>query len=705
MLVLARLALLLVLPLGAFSAAATEEVTIYRDTWGVPHIYGDTAEGAAYGHGWAQAEDRLEDVLLAYRIAEGRAASVLGQSQLERDLVARAARHAAVARSRYAELHPRTRRIVEAFVAGIGAYMREHPAETPGWAAPPEPWKVVALYRAFAWAWPWGQALRELRAAGRPAAEEQEERGSNQWVVGPGRSAEGAPIALIDPHLSWEPVNRFYEAHVHGGGLDFFGFSIVGTPVMAVGHNDYLAFSCTTGGPDTADVYELRLHPEDPRRYEHDGGWRSIEVEETTIEVRTPGGLRTENRTIERTHHGPILKREAGRAWVARTAYDAEAGLIEQWLGMAGARNLGEFLGALRANQALPQNIMYADVHGNTFYVRAGRVPVRPEGFSWDRPVPGWTSQTEWLGIHPFADLVQVLNPPGGWMQNCNVSPAMMTPESPLTASRYLPYLYNIRPERTNARGRRVTELLEGRRKLTLEYALQIAVDTYVDRAGRWQQALAGAYATHGARFEGLGPAVELLRGWDGRMDPDSRAAALFRFLVRACREEGSRVPTARIEDGESIDGAAQEALLGALERASRGMRERLGRLDVPWGEVHRVRRGERSWPVGGCGADGIGTLRAVRTSEPDARGVSWVDGGQLGTTVVLLREGGVVSYSATPYGQSDRPDSPHFTDQGEKLFSRGRLKPTWYAKAELLEHVETRRALTVPRFPGQASN
>ncbi len=682
--------------LGASPSASgtSEEATIYRDTWGVPHIYAESLEAAAYAHGYAQAQDRLTDVLTAYLVAVGRAAAVLGPDHRETDIVATIARHEEIARTHYPELSAETRRLLEAFIAGIRAYMRDNPQAVPAWASPPEPHHVVALYRAFSWAWPWGQVRGDLKRAG---SHIDDGRGSNQWVVGASRSAVGAPIALIDPHLSWRAHNRFYEAHVHGGDLNFYGFSIVGTPVMAVGHTDVLSLGLTTGGPDCGDVYEEKIHPEDPLRYEYDGEWREVTVEHAEIEIKTDGEPRVEKLRIERTHHGPILQRKGDRAYAARTGYDDEIGIVEQWLAMVKARNLGEFLHALRGNQSLPQNIMYADVYDNIYYVRAGRVPRRPPGFRWDRPVPGWTSETEWRGMYRLADLVQILNPSSGFLQNCNVSPGTMMPDSPLTAERYPDVIYNIQTDRDNSRGRRVLELLGARSKLTLQDARRIAVDTYVDRIDRWQQALGSALAAHPDRFSSLKPAVELLLEWDGYVSVTSRAAPLFRLWKRACRERDSGVPQLEIEQGAALTPEGQLALLEALDRAVHGIKTLRDRIDVPWGELHRIGRGDGSWPVAGLRADGVSTLRSVRFAAPDASGVSYASGGQLCTTIVVLKEDNVVSYSLTPLGQSNDPESPHYADQAEKLFSPGRLKPTWYRKSDLLQNLESKQTLVFP--------
>jgi acyl-homoserine lactone acylase PvdQ len=648
------------------------EVTILRDAWGVPHIYGESQEDAAFGHGYAQAEDRLDDMLAAWAEADGRAARMLGPEWVERDYLARVARHSEIAHERYDDLSGEARRLIEAFVAGVRAYIDEHPQDLPAGALPPEPADVVSLYRAFIWAWPWGQARGDLRGRGSRVGDG---RGSNEWVVGPGRTADGSVIALIDPHLSWRPANLFYEAHVHGGDLHFFGFSVIGTPLMAVGHTNILSLACTTGGPDCADVYEERIDPEDPLRYEHDGEWRPIRVEEVEIEVATEAGLRTETRRIERTHHGPIVDRHGDRAWAVRTAYDEEIGILDQWLSMVKARNLGEFVNAMGANQSLPQNVMYGDIYGQTYYVRAGRVPVRPAGYDWDAPVPGWTSKTDWEGIHPFQELVQIINPPAGFMQNCNISPGTMMPNSPLTSDRYPTPIYNTRTDYANSRGRRAVDLLGRAKRLTLEQALRVAVDTYVDRSDRWLAVLSAAWEDEAERNPELRSEVEGLLGWNGRMDVESREAALYRAWMHACREKESGVPRDRIEAGAEINEAGRAALLAALTSAVGRLQATYGRTDVAWGEVQRAGRGGHSWPVGGASGDGIKTLRTVRGGPPDDRG----------------------AYSVTPFGQSNHPDSPHFVDQGLRLFSKGQLKPTWYDREELEQHIESRKTLHVP--------
>ncbi len=161
-------------------------------------------------------------------------------------------------------------------------------------------------------------------------------------------------------------------------------------------------------------------------------------------------------------------------------------------------------------------------------------------------------------------------------------------------------------------------------------------------------------------------------------------------------RNMDDRTPRDLIQQRKPLSADAQRAILTVFKEAASYMRETYGSIRVPWGKVHRMKRGDKTWPAAGIAKHGLVTLRAVDGGDPDEDGVIYMDHGQFCTTVVFLRPP-VHSYSAVPYGQSEYPDSPHYADQAEKLFSRGLLKPTWYQKEELMEHLESEKTLIVP--------
>ncbi len=670
------------------SLARAEQVTIYRDTWGVPHIYAQTEEGAAYGLGWAQAEDRLEQLLRNYRLAAGTMAEVFGEQWVEHDWQQRFVGHEEVSRRRYRELPAKIRAVIEAFQQGVKDYMKAHPEQVPAWAPKIEPWQVVALGRYIIFNWPMGRAMAELQRRN----EVQLPFSSNQWAVRPERTAEGCAILLIDPHIPWDNEFRFYEFRLHGGELHLSGFGPLGAPLLGLGHNRYLGWAATTGGPDTTDIYVEEVNPQNPLQYRYEGKWRDMRVRKVRIDV---AGKPPVEREIHYTHHGPIMLREGNRAYAVKTPYLHEVRFVEQLYRMATARNLKEFQRAMAMNQFMEQNVMYADVDGNIFYVRTGRVPIRPKGYDFSKPVPGNTRATEWLGIHPMKDLVQLLNPERGYMQNCNIGPDNMLVNSPLTADKYPSYIYGTTPNENNSRGRRAVELLENTPRMTLRQAIAIALDTHADMAEQWKDALAQAVRDTSQReLAGqVQPAIRLLEQWDGYMNADSAGATLFRFWRDAIKRYSPPIDPEAVRARKPLTAEQCDALLKALSDAVQEIRRRYGRLEVPWGEIHRVRRGGRSWSISGGDSGGGMTLRAVG-ARMEADNIFYGFTGQNWTQVVLFRKGAVESYSANPYGQSDRPTSPHYTDQAEKLFSKSRLKPTWFEREWLEGHIESTTVL-----------
>jgi len=661
------------------SAARAGEITIRRDTWGVPHVFADSLGDAAYALGYAQAEDRLEQIFANYRLAVGRTAEVVGTSAVEDDYRQRVVGHEAVCRRRYPELPPEVRELCERYQQGVRAYLAEHPGRRPANALEMEPWMVPATLRLMIFNWPLGRANREL------GLRDSFDLFSNQWAVRPERTAAGAALLLIDPHVHWDGPFRFYEFRLHAGELDVSGFGPVGTPLLGLGHNAFLGWACTTGGPDTTDIYVEEVDPRNPLRYRYDDGWREMTRERVTIAVKDAADV---VRDVERSHHGPIVSRQGGKAYALACPYIGEIELAAQFHAMMTARNLAEFDAALGRNQLMEQNVMYADVAGNIRYVRTGRVPIRPAGFDFSKPVPGNTSRSEWLGIHPMKDLVQVLNPLCGYLQNCNVSPDSMAKNLAVSADDYPTYIFDAAAKASNTRGRRAIELLEANPRMTIDTAHAIALDTHADRCEKWQQAVQSAAerTNLGRRRKGvaaasLRTAIATLVAWNGMMDQDSVGATLYRGLRIVAKDR-------KVDATGSPD-----ALIDALAEAVAWLEANHGSAEVPYGRVHRVRRGDRSWPVsGGDAGAGDQTLRAI-VSTLDGNVFSG-NGGQNWLQLVQFQPGAVRSWSVTPYGQSDDPASPHFADQAERLFGPGRLKPTCFQPAELEGNVESTTTL-----------
>jgi acyl-homoserine-lactone acylase len=470
----------------------------------------------------------------------------------------------------------------------------------------------------------------------------------------------------------------------------------------------------TTGGPDTADIYELKLDPSEPTRYRYDDAWREMTSRQVTLKVR---GEPDQTHSLWFSHHGPVVARRGHRAYAARIAYAEVVSAIEAWYEMNVARDYTGVVKALETRALFPQNVMVADTSGHIYYQRTGRVPVRPDGWDWTRPVDGSTARTEWQGIHPASDHLQVLNPPQGYMQNCNIPPDAMMEGSPFSPEGTRPYLYGSSPREqgggyTNQRGGRAVTLLGADDSVTVEEMLAYAVDVRPHGVGRWLALLGEALdgAPDAAIPTEVRRAAEELVGWDGELRHDSVPALRYAYwrqaLAAELGEEAMRELSEAVDDWSAVlrgeeppalepTAAQREAVLRACATALETIEEHHGRRDATYGDRFRVGRGDRSWPVGGGGNSSLGlrTLRSMGYGPERPDHTRWGERGQTSTQVVELGDP-VRSWIYLPVGQSDRPDSPHYTDQAERLFSPRRLKESWWLPEDLAGHVESRTEL-----------
>ncbi len=703
----------------ACSAPEGEPVSVFRDVWGIPHIYAESAQAGLYASGWAQAEDRLEQVLKNYLLGLGRYAEAFGPGDDDRwvrsDFESRMWDHYGTSQRFYEQkLNPELRRHIEAFVAGINDYMAAHPEEVPEWwgSEPVDRYMPVAFSRQFIWGWPAGQAASDLREIGLQPSFDVDFRASNEIAIAPSRTTFGAAALVIDPHLSWFGRQRYWEVRLHAGDIHISGFATAGFPYVNLGHNDHVAWAHTTGGPDTADVYELTLD-ESETRYRYDEEWRDLELKD--VEITVKGEAEPRRRTFRYSHHGPVIAKSGAKAYAAALAYEDEIGYLESKYWFMVAADYEGAKKALEVRQIMPQNVMVADTAGNIYYQRTGRVPIRPDGYDWSRPVDGSTSSTEWLGVHPADDLMSVLNPPQGSMQNCNIGPDVMMLDSPFAPETTKTYLYNQPKHLIHQRGASaLAHLAERTEPWSQEEILELALDTRVYQAERWIAELAPLIGT---LDESAGDLFAALEGWDGRSDAESRGALVYYLWRHALLEVAGRDAVSglseKIDDylllvtGEDrrqpLDEDDKALLVQAFEQAVELAKDQGLGEHATFGDVFRVGRldasDEVSWPVGGGSLqrEGMATMRSIGFGSHREDFTRWGERGQTSTEVVFLTTP-IRSYTQPPIGQSDRPDSPHYRDQARELFSKARFKPAWFAREELEDgNVSTEQTLLYP--------
>jgi acyl-homoserine-lactone acylase len=659
--------------------------TIYRDTWGVPHIYGPTDASVAFGMAYAQAEDNFAHLQDNFLRALGRAAEVHGEESLRDDQLARALEIPRLAREEYERSTPRMRAIYDAYAAGLERYASKNPG-VPRILERFEPWYPLALmrlkYHQLEFLGYAGLDFKNLTVAVPSVSNTAEKpQGSNSWAAGAAKSASGHPLLLINPHVGFFGVGQYYEAHLHSDeGWDFSGVGRYGLPFPYMGHNETLGWAHTDNYPDHGDLYvETFDDPSNPLAYRYGSGHRT--ATQWTEEIRVKGAG-TRRFTFRKTHHGPILTEHDGKPVAVKLAKIEEGGWLDQWYEMSRAKSLAEFKQAL-GRVAIPyMNITYADRDGNIFYVYNGTVPRRSTKFDWSKPVDGSNPETEWQGFHPFEDLPQVTNPASGFVQSCNSSPFATTTAGNPDPAGFPKYMTG--PETDNGRARVSKRILSGQEKFTFDEWTRAATDTRVLEAETQIPELVAEWEKlEGSRKEALAPLIAELKSWDrvGRLD----SVAMTLFVEWFDRRRGS-------------SGASGEwALVRTLEDARQELERGWGTWRVAWGEINRLQR--TSWT-------GTEAFSDERPSLPVAGGPGWLGiiynfytrrlpaskrrYGVTGNSYVSVVEFApqVKARSIVYFGQSGDPNSPHWFDQAP-LYARGEFKPAWFTLEEIKANLE----------------
>ncbi len=741
------LLLVLVLLPSCRSEPRTE---ILWDTYGVPHIFAATSEELFQAHGWSQMKAHGDLILQLYGRARGRAAEYWGEAFLESDVWMRARSVPARGEAWHAAQDAEMDRYLRAFVQGMNAYAREHPeaiSQEMRVVLPLEPPDVMAHVLQtihFSFVSGLGAVARPLRerfleeALGEPvrasrapecprssgwasAGPEEsgetgwwwtpaaESPGSNAWAIGPSRSASGNAMLLVNPHLSWGDLHTWFESHLVGPDFDAYGATLVGMPLVTLGFNQHLGWAHTVNTYDGSDVYELLLERDG---YLLDGEVRPFDVRVDTLLVKEEEGSFSERILTGRSSiHGPVLGVGEGKAYAVRVAGLDDAGIFRQYYDMLRARNLAEFEEAVAMLQMPMFTFMYADREGRIMHLFNGRVPRRALGdvAYWARPVPGHTSETLWTDYHPYQDLPKVVDPESGWLQNANDPPWTTTFPRPASMDPALYPAYTA-PRSMHARAQRSARMLLENDSITFGQMVALKHSTRMELADRLLDEL--LEAVRGGSGEEIQPArdgagalsaaARVLEGWDRKADVGSRGAVLFVAWVEELFRRTGGNPYLRGWDpadpmGTPAGLADPGTAVAALEAAARAVVTWYAALDVPFGDVYRLRRDGLDLPGNGY-SDPLGVFRAARY-RPGEEGRQEIVAGD---TFVLAVEFGrpIRAMAQMGYGNASQPGSPHRTDQLQ-LFSEKRMRPVWLTRGDVEANLSSRTVLRLPGEPG----
>jgi acyl-homoserine-lactone acylase len=672
------------------------EVEVIRTAHGVPHIRAANMRAGGYALAWVMCEDYGVRTPMQLLGARGTSAKFLGRTAVEANFEALRDRARAVAT--YHLIDPETRDMYEGFAAGVNRYIELHPGEfAEGMPTDFSGYDVASLHigngppaarvRRFIAALT-GQAAPPPAAPAEPAADDEglspDDEGSNAWALAPNRTKSGRAILLRNPHLAW--TAGYYEAHLTVPGVvDFYGDFRIGGPLIVIGgFNKDLGFATTNSNSgDLTEIYAIDADPADERRYLLDGASLPVARESLTVEYLDGERIGRDTREFETVPFGRVVHRSAGKIYVARTAGDGEFRAGEQFLRMMRARSLDEWKNAMRMRALVTSNYTYADRAGNIFYLWNTSLPWLPHPAGGDRATPVREMRDLWTRYVPFEQLPQVLNPPGGYVHNENDSPHFANVRGKIDIANAFP---NIEPPMLRLRSQHAISLIDNKRKFTLEDVVRTKHSYRMLLADRVKDGLVKAVAATKPTGD-MAEALALLRKWDNTAAPESRGGMLFeiwwtRYSQGKTPAEQYATVWSETDPVKTPRGLADHArAVEALAWAINETKTRYGAIDVAWGDVHRVRRGNVDVPVGGC-SGALGCFRVMAFTRDQADG-KLVATGSDGWVLAVEFTDTPRAYSILAYGESPNPASPWHSDQAA-MFARGEFKKVAFTERDV---------------------
>jgi acyl-homoserine-lactone acylase len=658
--------------------------TIERDIWGIPHVRGATDPDAAFGLGYAMAEDTYRVIESSIPYYRGTAGRFFGPDAAKRDYLVHWLGLLKDINEGYDTiLQPATREYLEAFAAGITDYAEAHPSATELDILPITGKDLIAahmlrhlLFYGFdthITALLGDERAQPISVPGTVMRDGQP-TGSNAIAVGPTRSSDGSTMLVINSHQPLTGPVAWYEAHIQSDeGLNVMGGLFPGAPAMGVGFTPTTAWGATVNKPDLVDVYVLEMHPEEPDLYKLDGEWLKLEREDVEIDVLIWGFIPwSVTETIYRSVHGPVMKTEHG-TYAVRYAGMGELRQVEQWLAMNKAKDFEEWIDAVRLNHIQSFNFVFAGASGDIYFVHNAEMPLRASGWQWQQYLPGDRRDLIWKDYHGFDDLPQILNPTSGFILSANQSPFAVSAADSNPEKRIPDNEAGWQTRMTN-RSVRGLELFEQHQTVSEADLLAIKHDHVY--AGDYRGiAFLNEVIALPVEDSRLQEAQQILANWDRATNKENRGAPLGVCILSA-------------EWLSESAGTPRPDPLITLEECVEKIIDIAGRLEPLWGGVNRHGRDDRHFAMAG----GPDTLRAAYSSPDDSGEFTRVTGGDgLYYLVRWDSDGRQWIRGVHQYGNHfDNPDDPHYHDQAED-FANEIMHPALFDPKDRAAMIERR--------------
>jgi len=666
-----------------------QHVTIIRDNWGIPHIYGKTDADAVFGLLYAQCEENFQKVEENNLEMMGRL-SEIGKAGLYDDLQMRLIYDSSAAIKDYKNSPAWFKKLLDAAADGVNYFLYRHPELKPSILKRFEPWFALMRTNGSISATQTAELaiedMKNLYPANDPsvslqkkefAKDEIEETGSNGFAVAPSRTQSKNAMIYINPHVTF--YFRTEVQMVSDEGLNAYGAVTWGTFFVFQGFNEHCGWMHTSSDADVADLYKEKI---DNRNgsfvYLYDGKWLPVKTKKITIDYKSGDTLNHQVFVLYATGHGPVMGIRNGDWLSLKENNRSMAALMQSWL-RTKAKGFEDFKKIMNMRSNSSDNTVFADDKGNIAYWHGNFIPKRDSKFDWAQPVDGTTSSTNWKGLHSLDEMVHVYNPKTGWIQNCNSTPFTVSGNSSPKKEDYPTYMA---PDLENYRAINAERLLDEKTNLTIDRLIkEVGYSHYLSAFEVLLPQLFLAFdelrETDSLR-QMLSEPIDLLKAWDKNSSASSVATTL-------AIEWASRI----------MKNVSSQEKLNLLYDAIKDLQQRFGSWKIPWGDINRYQRtgnpenfddNKSSLPVGLASAT-WGSLPSFQSKQVANSKKRY---GFSGNSFIACVEFGkkIKAKSIVTGGQSFDPSSKHFTDQAQ-MYIDGNFKDVLFYKEDVMKHVE----------------
>ncbi|HMO61077.1 MAG TPA: penicillin acylase family protein [Ferruginibacter sp.] len=689
----------------------SQNVTIIRDKWGIPHVYGKTDADAVFGLMYAQCEDDFKRIELNYIEKLGRMSELTGEADLYNDLYIRLIIDSAEAIADYNKAPAWLKQLLNAFADGINYYLHTHKAVKPLLLKKFQPWYPLLWTDGSIGAISTGDiTAAELKdfytnnsnLATYRSLKQEYSSGSNGFAVAPSKTASGNAILYINPHVTF-----YFRPEVHvvsKAGLNAYGAATWGQFFVYQGFNEHCGWMHTSSNVDVSDMYEEDVvKTNNGIFYHYDGGLKKMLQKEIVLHYTAGDSLVSKKFTAWFTHHGPVMTKRNGKYISVRSLNRSSTSLIQSW-----QRTKATGLDSYKQNMALTantsNNTVFADSKGNIAYWHGNYVPKRDARYNWSLPVDGTITATEWQGLHSIDELVHVYNPSTAYIQNCNATPFTVSGSASPLRSNYLPYMA---PDGENFRGINAARLLDTATSITIDKMIELGYNKKLAAFEILVPALTRAFDQNihpgDSLFTVLTDAIGILKKWHYDMDENSVAVTLAiewaeklpANLRRVYIDEGEKDQVQTVQEFAAT--ATPEQLLQPLVQTIQQLTESHGTWQVKWGTINRYQRisgdvqphfsdSAISYPVPFASS----TWGALPSYVSRYFNNSNKRYGVSGNSFICVVEFGnrIKAKSLLAGGNSGNAQSLHFTDQLE-MYSKGQFKEVLFYKEDVLRYAE----------------